>query len=123
MAKIEINTNDVKAQINDLKLYRSGWANDIREGWTEGSSEAKDLLFDLYQISGCIILALQDVLNGHYRDKLTMILVKRKLSNLTHSQTYHRFDKMGEAGICSVISTGTKHPIRVMTECLKILTD
>mgnify|MGYP001098625727 CR=1 FL=1 len=123
MAKIEVNANDIKEQINDLKLYRSGWANDIREGWTGGMPGAKELIFDLYQISGCIILALQDILKGRYRDKLAMILVKRKLSNLTHSQTYHRFDEMGKAGICHVISNGTKHHIRVMMECLEILTD
>lgn len=32
MAKLEILADDAKQQISDLKLYRSGWANDIREG-------------------------------------------------------------------------------------------
>jgi len=122
MAKFEINANDVKEQIKDLTLYRSGWSNDIREGWTVGIPEARDLLFDLYQISGCIILALEDVLNGCYRDKLPLILVKRKLLNLTHSKTYRHFDEMGKVGICYVVTTGTKHHIRVMMDCLEILT-
>lgn len=122
MAKIEVNINDVKEQIKDLRLYRSGWANDIREGWKGGIPGGKELIFDLYQISGCIILALQDVVNGCFRDKMAMLLVKRKLFSLTQSPIYQRFDEMGKAGMCNVITTGTKHHIRIMKDCLKLLT-
>ena len=122
MAKLEVNVNDVKEQIKELQLYRSGWANDIRENWTVGIPGAKELTFDLYQISGCIILALQDVINGRCRDKMAMIMVKSKLLSLTRSPLYHKFDKVGQAGICNTITTGTKHHIRIMMECLNILT-
>ncbi len=122
MAKIEVNVNDVKEQINDLQLYRSGWANDIREGWKTGLPGSKELLLDLYQISGCIILALQDVLAGEYRDKMAMTLIRRKLLGLTHSKSYKRFDEMGKEGMCNTITTGTKQHIRIMFECLDILT-
>lgn len=121
MAKI-INAASVKDQIKDLQTYRSGWSNDIREGWKIGMPSSQELLLDLYQISGCIILALNQMIDNSYRDKMAMILIKRKLLDLIHSQTYQRFDEMGKAGFCHVVTTGTKHHIRVMMECLEFLT-
>jgi len=122
MATIEVNVIDVKEQIKELQNFRNGWANDIREGWKGGLPGAKELIFYLYQISGCLILALQDVVNGRFRDKMAMLLVKRKLFSLTQSRSYQRFDEMGKAGICNVITTGTKHHILIMEDCLKLLT-
>jgi len=121
MAKI-INAASVKDQIKDLQTYRSGWSNDIREGWKIGMPGSQELLLDLYQISGCIILALNQITDNSYRDKMAMILIKRKLLALIHSQTYQLFDEMGKAGFCYVVTTGTKHHIRVMMECLEFLT-
>lgn len=122
MAKTEVCSQDVKAEINALQLYRSGWANEIREGWKFGTKEAKDILFQLYEISGSIILALQAVKAGHYRDKMAMIMVKQKLEKLVKSKEFDELAAMSEAGMCNVISTGTKHHIRVMFEDLNILT-
>ena len=120
--KLELDVNSVKEQITGLELYRSGWANDIREGWSCSVPGAKELLYKLYEISGCIILALQDVAKGHYRDKMAMIMTKQKLDELVKSKDFDDFSCLSEAGICHVITTGTKHHIRVMFECLEVLT-
>lgn len=123
MAKIEVLAQDVKEEINQLQLFRSGWANDIREGWNFGMSGAKEILFELYEVSGSIILALQQIQKGRYRDKMAMILVKNKLQKLVDSETFKEFETMGREGMCRVVTSGTKHHIRVMFEDLKILTE
>lgn len=122
MAKLDVLSSDVLQQISDLKIYRSGWANDIREGWQFGAEDIQGILFGLYEISGSIILALEQVVKGHYRDKMAMILVQRKLQNLVKSEDFKDYDELCTKGFMSVISSGTKHHIRVMFECLKILT-
>lgn len=122
MAKLDVLSSNVLQQISDLKIYRSGWANDIREGWQFGAEDIQGILFGLYEISGSIILALEQVAKGHYRDKMAMILVQRKLQNLVKSEDFKDYDELCTEGFMSVISSGTKHHIRVMFECLKILT-
>lgn len=122
MAKLDVLSNDVLQQISDLKIYRSGWANDIREGWQFGAEDIQGILFGLYEISGSIILALEQVVKGHYHDKMAMILVQRKLQNLVKSEDFKDYDELCTKGFMSVISSGTKHHIRVMFDCLKILT-
>lgn len=122
MAKIEVLIQDVRAEINALQGFRSGWANDIREGWNVGMPEAKDVLFQLYEISGAIILALQAVEAGHYRDKMAMLLVRKKLENLVKSNSFDELAAMAELGICRIVGTGTRHHIRVMFQDLDILT-
>ena len=122
MAKLDVLSSDVLQQISDLKIYRSGWANDIREGWQFGAEDIQGILFGLYEISGSIILALEQVAKGHYHDKMAMILVQRKLQNLVKSEDFKDYDELCTKGFMSVISSGTKHHIRVMFDCLKILT-
>lgn len=122
MAKLEILADDAKQQISDLKLYRSGWANDIREGWSFGDPKVQKILFELYEISGSIILALEQVVAGSYRDKMAMILVLNKLKDLVKSDAFATYADLNDLGFMHVISTGTKHHIRVMLDCLKILT-
>lgn len=122
MAKLDVLSSDVLQQISDLRIYRSGWANDIREGWQFGAEDIQGILFGLYEISGSIILALEQVVKGHYHDKMAMILVQRKLQNLVKSEDFKDYDELCTKGFMSVISSGTKHHIRVMFDCLKILT-
>lgn len=122
MAKLKVLTQDVQQQISDLEVYRSGWANDIREGWQFGDEEVQNILLSLYEISGSIILALEQVVNGHYSDKMAMILVKRRLQNLVTSQGFKEYDQLCQRGFMDVISCGTKHHIRVMFDCLDLLT-
>ena len=122
MAKLDVLSSDVLQQISDLKIYRSGWANDIREGWQFGAEDIQGILFGLYEISGSIILALEQVVKGHYHDKMAMILVQRKLQNLVKSEDFKDYDELCTKGFMNVISSGTKHHIRVMFDCLKILT-
>lgn len=122
MAKIEVNSQDVREEIKALKLYRSGWANDIREGWNVGMPEAKEVLFGLYEISGSIILALQDVEAGCYRDKVAMLLVREKLERLVKSESFDYLSAMADEGFCRIVGTGTRHHIRVMFQALDVLT-
>ena len=122
MAKIEVTIQDVRAEVKALQLFRSGWANDIREGWNMGMPEAKEVLFELYEISGSIILALQDVEVGHYRDKMAMMLVRQKLERLVKSESFDYLSTMAEAGFGRIVGTGTRHHIRVMFQCLDVLT-
>lgn len=81
-------------------------------------SEAKEVLFQLYEISGSIILALQALANGNYRDKMAMILVEK----LVKSDEFDLLATLSDEGTCRVITSGTKHHIRVMFQDLDILT-
>lgn len=122
MAKLEVLAQDVKQTISDLRLYRSGWANDICEGWNCSIDGAQEITFTLYEVSGSIILSLQAVLAGNFRDKMALYLVKRKLENLVNSDNFKKFDGLGKIHACNVVTTGTKHHIRVMMETLEVLT-
>ena len=119
----DFEKDDLKKTISALKTYRSGWANDIREGWSVAVSGAKEIHFALYEISGCIILALEQLAKGSSRDKMAMFMVRAKLEALVKSEIFADFDSLGEAGICNVVTSGTKHHIRVMYDCLDMLTD
>lgn len=109
--------------INTLTIYRSGWANDIREGWQCGISGAGMLIFKLYEIAGCIILALEQVKKGHYRDKLAMMMVYTQLEDFVKSKEFDDFSALSEAGMCHVVTIATKHHIAVMFEVLEELTE
>ena len=122
MAKIEVVANDVREQINALESYRSGWANDIREGWDFATPETKKVLFELYEVSGNIILALQNILKGCYRDKMAMLLTLDKLQALNKSEEFDNLSILSEAGLSNVITNGTRHHIKIMFECLQVLT-
>lgn len=122
MAKLEILADDAKQQISDLKMYRSGWANDIREGWSLGNQETQKILFELYEVSGSVILALEQVISGRHCDKMAMILVFNKLKDLVQSEVFTRYAELNDLGFVHCVSTGTKQHIRVMFDCLKILT-
>lgn len=122
MAKIELIASDIEKTINDLKCYRSGWANDIREGWNCHMKGSQEIEFTLYEVSGCIILSLEDALAGRFRDKMALFLVKKKLEELVVSTDFKFFDELGKAHACGVVTSGTKHHIRVMMETLEVLT-
>lgn len=105
-----------------LRIFRSGWSNQIREGWDFSTDDLKEIYFELYEVSGSIILALQQYAKGYFRDKMAMILVERKLRRLVKSENYAHWDDMSEAGMCNAITNGTRHHIRVMFTCLEFLT-
>ena len=114
---------DREELIKALKLYRSGWANDIREGWQIGNSKAMEILYSLYSICGNIILALEDTNTlGRCKDKMAMVMSRKKLEDLVKSPTFTTYDALGEIHACNVVTTGTKHHIRVMFETLEELT-
>lgn len=121
MAKFEVIGQDVVETINALKNYRSGWANEIREGWNCGMPGAKEILYELYEISGTIILALENRLAGSGVDKMAMHMTHDKLTKFVKSELFDKFSCLGEAGACGVVRSGTKHHIRVMFECLEVL--
>ena len=86
-------------------------------------SGAVSLTFKLYALSGCIVLALEQVKKGCYRDKLAMMMVKKQLEDLVKSKEFDDFSVLSEAGACHVVTTGTRHHIRVMFEVLEELTE
>lgn len=107
--------------ISAMLLFRSGWANNIRKGGEFGTPEAKEVLYELYSISGCILLALQQLDKGIYRDKLAMTMVRKQLERLVKSDAFDKLSAMSDIGMCQVITNGTKHHIRVMFEYLDYL--
>ena len=122
MAKMELIASDITRTIHALKLFRSGWANDIRESWHNHMEGSQEISFALYEISGSIILSLQDVLAGRFRDKMALFLVKKKLEELVTSENFKFFDECGKAHICGVVTSGTKQHIRIILETLEVLT-
>ena len=121
MAKFEVIGKDVRETINALKNYRSGWANEIREGWSCGLPGAKEVLYELYEISGTIILALENRLAGSGVDKMAMHMTHDKLEKFVKSELFDGFSALGDVGLCGIVRSGTKHHIRVMFECLEVL--
>ena len=122
MEKSELCTSHVQKILKELTMYHTGWANDIREGWGVEMKGSREILFSLYEISGSIILSLQDVLLGRFHDKTVLRLVQQKLEKLITSEDFKEFDILGQTHACNVITNGTKHHIRVMLETLEVLT-
>lgn len=112
----------IPEQIKVLKVYRSEWASEIQAGWWADICNSNKLLFELYEISGSIILALQDVEAGIYRDKMPITLVKNKLENLVKSKDFEDHVCLSEMGAGGVITASTQHHIRVMFEIIEFLT-
>ena len=121
MAKFEVVGSDAREAIQQLKIFRSGWANDIREGWTCSLAGAKELTYELYEIAGTIILAIENRLNSDGGDKMALHMTKAKLEKLIKSEAFDEFSAMSEAGMCKVITTGTRQHIRVMFEAIEVL--
>ena len=122
MAKLEICSEDVKSEICNLKIYRSGWSNDIREGYDFLDKDQKEILATLTQTADTLIVALQSVLEGHYRDKMYLMLVKERLENMIQSTSFKNYARLGKIGGCSTVTSGTCQHIRCMLDDLKILT-
>ena len=78
-------------------------------------------MYELYEISGTIILALENRLAGSGRDKMAMHMTHDKLEKFVKSELFDEFSCLGEAHMCGVVTSGTKHHIRVMFECLEVL--
>lgn len=117
MAKSIVNVETVKA----LKMYRSGWANEIREGWGMGALGAKEILYQLYEISGTIVLAMENRLGGSCVDKMALQMTHDKLEKFVKSDLFDEFSSLGEMGVGGFLRSGTAHHIRVMFEALEKL--
>lgn len=122
MARPEFSVTDIQKTIDELKIYRSGWANDIREGWIAGMKGAKELTYEFYSISGDIILALENLKTGNRGDKMAMFLTKKRLEELIVSTDFRYFEEMGKNHICNVVTSGTKEILAIMLENLYLLT-
>lgn len=122
MARPEFSVTDIQKTIDELKIYRSGWANDIREGWTAGMKGAKELTYEFYSISANIILALENLQKGDRGDKMAMLLTKKRLEEVVVSADFRYFEVMGKNHACNVVTQGTKDILGAMLEILYLLT-
>ena len=85
--------------------------------------EAEKILYSLYRISSCMIVALENALQGRrYKEVYPLRLVQKELEDLVNSRVFKEFDEMGKIGAFYVVTNGTKHHVRVMLEMLDILT-
>ena len=121
MAKFEVIGADVVNVIGELKCYRSGWSNDLREGHDFIEPKARDILVELSLIADSIINSLENRLNGRGGDRVLMGLVDERLTRLIKSAAFDDYACLSAAGVSHVITNGTKHHIRVMRECLEVL--
>lgn len=117
-----VKVKNLRKQISDLKAYRAIWTDDIDEGWSFSTPTFQNFLFNLYEISGSIILALQQVSQGRYHDKRAMLLVQRKFQSLTKSEGFEFHLELCAKRFMHLIYTGANHPIYIMSDCLKALT-
>ena len=122
MAKFEGNKQDVVKNIKTLKSCRAGWAIMISEASNHGlSSDAKEVLYELYEISGTIILALENRLGGSDVDKRVSHITHNKLVNFVSSEKFEKFSTLGVTGESDVITLDTRARISLMFECLDII--
>ncbi len=122
MAKPEILIQDVKAKIAEIESFRTELVNTMQEVWNFKNRSAKSILLELYTVSGSIILALNQVEAGNYRDKLAMRLLLVKLKEFTHSEDFLTYDTLGKFGCHKAITPQTKQRIKIMFDCLEFLT-
>ncbi len=112
---------DISKTIKALENFRAEWSEDITNWWDKLPG-AKEVLFILYDSAGSIILALQQIQKGCYKDKLPMMLAKKRFVRLIKSESFDRFSAMNAAGMIGIFSNKTNHHIRVMSECFEFLT-
>lgn len=104
--------------VENLKLFRSRFANDIREGWHCHMEGVQEITFCLYEVASILITAVEEAEKNNWRvhDRMALILVKRKLDTLINSESFKYFDEFG-----FYISSGVKQHIRVMMSVLEDL--
>lgn len=117
---MKIEKENISKIVEELKVFRSGIANDVREGWDFRDEVSDELQLTLYECSAILILELEKSLSGSV-NKPMMILVKTKLEKLVKSENFKFYDKLGACGINTIVTSGTKYFVRVMFESLKYL--
>lgn len=124
MAKINFNDRvDVQFAVSELRMQRGSWANTIREGWQAGMAGAKEILYELYEVSSVIILAIENRAAGNGRDKMALHMTLKKLQNLVNSKEFKAFVEMTDLGMTRVVSKRDRQTIRKMFDYLEVLTD
>ena len=114
-----MNHYEIEEIIRTLKFWRSGWDNDIREGWNCAMDGAKDIHATLCQVAAEIILAFEDIQEKRRMNKTLLLLAHEKLTELVKSNDFQDFDLLGQQGVTNVVTNATKHHIRVMFELLQ----
>ena len=114
-----MNIYEIEEVISTLKHWRSEWALYLITGYSCSIESAKQVPFKLYTISGCIILAFEQLKDGFFRDKLAMVMLNKELEDLVKSDIFRDFDNLCKAG---AFAQSTNHHIRVMFDCLGDLT-
>lgn len=106
--------------VENLKSFRSRFANDIREGWCSHMTGSQEITFALYEIANTLIVAVDEAEKNNWRvhDRMALILVKRKLNMLINSEDFRYFDELGKMQACGCVTSGVKQHIRVMKSVL-----
>lgn len=106
--------------VENLKSFRSRFANDIRESWCSHMTGTQEITFTLYEVSSILITAVKEAEadNWQVRDRMALVLVKRKLDALVSSEDFKYFDKLGKMHACGCVTDGVKQHIRVMKSVL-----
>ena len=113
---------NITTTVRKLRKYRRMWAQAIRRDWYQKQEGAREILFSLYEISGSIILALEDSAKGNFRDKIALKLVQQKLEQLIISQNFRNYDLLGQEEMSDIVTDKTKERIKLMLESLDLLT-
>lgn len=113
---------NITTTVRKLRTYRRNWAQAIRRDYHQKQEGAREILFSLYEISGSIILALEESAKGNFRDKIALKLVQQKLEQLIISQNFHNYDILGEEEMSEIVTPKTKQQIKLMLESLDFLT-
>lgn len=102
--------------------FRSGFANQIREGYGI-NQETQEILYTLYEISSVLIVAIEEAEKSNWKvqDVVALKLAKIKLNALVNSQVFKDYDEMSKIGACHIVSSGTKQHIRAMFGAFKDL--
>ncbi len=106
--------------VENLKSFRSRFANYIREGWNCFIEGSQEITFILYEVASILITAVEEAEKNNWRvhDRMALILVKRKLDKLINSEDFKLFDQLGAMYACGCVSNGVKQHIRVMRSVL-----
>ncbi len=106
--------------VENLKSFRSRFANDIREGFLCHMKGSQEITFALYEITNTLIVSVEEAEKNNWRvhDLMALVLVRKKLDTLINSEDFKYFDELGKQHLCGCVTSGVKQHIRVMKSVL-----
>ncbi len=119
--RYQVTPQYLQDEINRLKKFRTSLAN--RPGWFFTYPASYNVMFGLFEITGSVIIALEQTLNGYFRDKNMLMLVQERFEKIMTSKDFEECEVLSKNDFDTrIITRSTYDYIRLIRQDLRMLT-